>query len=126
MQLAAFVLLVAGFVAAIVLAVVPTVPRWLSAGVAGVVVLEAVWLLVLAAAPDPYFGSGAVSRWDFAETSGAHWLVVVALGAAALTVGGFIRGISSDERALRRAAAAGAAATFLLVIVAQLGLTVGH
>jgi hypothetical protein len=124
--LAAFVLLVAGFVVALGLAVAPNAPRWLSGALAAVLAFEVVWLVLYARGEDTYFAPDHVTRWEFAGRDGNQWFVVVAVVAATAALPGQVVGIVSSRRWIRHVASAATTITFVLVLIASFVLSVGH
>ena len=117
--LLAFLLIIAGFVVALVIVAAPSPPTWLSVALAATMGFEALWLVLLARQRDTYFDPDHVTRWEFAGQSGNQWFVVVAIIAAGAAGAGLLIGI-------RRVAAGAAAISLVVVLMASFVLTVGH
>lgn len=99
-------------------------PLW---GMAGVLVLGLAWLAVSAGQDDEYFSPGSVSRWEFADRSGASGFVVAGAVAAGVAVALLVLGARSPVGSgWRRAGMAFAAVGCLGVWIAWLAMTIGH
>jgi hypothetical protein len=124
--LVAFLLLLAGFVVALGLAVAPSAPPWLTGGLAAALAFEVVWLVLYARGRDTYFDPDHVTRWEFAARDGNHWMVVVAIVAATATAIGLVWGIVSRRRWIRHFASAATTISIVLLQLASFVLSVGH